>query len=75
MKAKKWIEQKDIKGNKFHGETILPIGYACELMELYSAEQNESMMKMILKLKEICEGEIPEFNIPELNDLIKESGY
>ena len=73
MKAKNWIAEKKIKLSKSHGEEILPVDYACEIMDLFAAEKNHELMKMIVKLKEICESEIPEFNIPELNELINDA--
>jgi hypothetical protein len=72
MKAKSWIKEKKIKLSKSHGEEILPVDYACNLMDLFAAEKTHELLKMVVKLKEICESEIPEFNIPELNDLIND---
>jgi hypothetical protein len=73
MKAKNWIIEKKIKLSKSHGEEILPVDYACNLMDLFAAEKTHELLKMVVKLKEICESEIPEFNIPELNELINEA--
>lgn len=39
MKAKNWIIEKKIKLSKSHGEEILPIDYACELMDLFASEK------------------------------------
>lgn len=72
MKAKEWIVEKKFKLSKSHGEEILPVDYACRLMDLFAAEKTQELLKMVVKLKEICESEIPEFNIPELNELIDE---
>lgn len=72
MTAKDWIIEKKMKLSKSHGEEILPVGYACRLMDLFAAEKTHELLKMVVKLKEICESEIPEFNIPELNELINE---
>jgi hypothetical protein len=41
--------------------------------ELVDKEIAEGLLKQLLKLKSICESEIPEFNIPELNDIIKDA--
>lgn len=73
MKAKNWITEKKIKLSKSHGEEILPLDYACNLMDLFADEKTHELLKMIIKLKEICESEIPEFNIPELNKLINDA--
>ena len=72
MKAKNWIIEKKIKLTKVYGEKILPVDYACGLMDLFAAEKTKELLKMVVKLKEICENEIPEFNIPELNEIINE---
>lgn len=73
MKAKNWILENKIKLSKSHGEEILPVDYACNLMDIFAAEKTHEMLKMIVKLKDICESEIPEFNIPELNKLIEDA--
>ena len=36
-------------------------------------DQTNRLLKMLVHLKEICENEIPEFNIPELNELINDA--
>jgi len=46
----------------------LPLIY--KAMSLFAAEKTHELLKMVVKLKEICESEIPEFNIPELNAII-----
>lgn len=33
-------------------------------------DQTNRLLKMLVHLKEICENEVPEFNIPELNQII-----
>lgn len=38
MKAKEWIEKNKIKLSKSHGEEILPLDYACKLMQEYAFE-------------------------------------
>ena len=73
MKANDFIKEKKKKLTKIHGEHILPIGYACDLMEQFATQRNSELLSMVIKLKEICEMEIPEFNIPELNDIIDNS--
>jgi hypothetical protein len=42
----------------------------CELVDKDIAD---NLLKQLLKLKAICEAEIPDFNIPELNDAIKDA--
>jgi len=42
----------------------------CELVDKEIADR---LLEQLLKLKSICENEIPEFNIPELNDVIKDA--
>lgn len=43
---------------------------SCELVDKELADR---LLSQLLKLKEICEAEIPEFNLPELNDVIKDA--
>lgn len=38
MKAKNWIKYNKIKLSKSHGEKILQLDYACELMQQYAFE-------------------------------------
>jgi len=38
MKAKDWIKDNKIKLAKSHGEEVLPLDYACELMQQYAFE-------------------------------------
>lgn len=38
MKASEWITKNKIKLSKSHGEEILPLDYACELMEQFAFE-------------------------------------
>lgn len=35
-------------------------------------EQNKKLIEAVKRLKVICEREIPEFNIPEINNLLGE---
>jgi hypothetical protein len=70
MKAKDWIIKRGIKPDKAFGKEVLPASSAYDLMDLFAEEKTNELFKMVLRLKEICEGEVEEFNIPELNDLI-----
>ena len=42
----------------------------CELVDKRIADE---LLKHLIELKSICEHEIPEFNMPTLNDIIKDA--
>lgn len=53
MKAKNWITEKKIKLSKSHGEEILPVDYACNLMDLFASEKTHELLKMLEKINVI----------------------
>lgn len=74
MEAFEYLRHKwNLKPNETFSEkriTSVAIWDVCVLMDVFAAEKTHELLKIVVKLKEICESEIPEFNIPELNELI-----